>query len=162
MAVVDLDKGGRIPQGENVYLGPSLGWKRVDKPIDVEFVCTGPGGGVSIAAGFKGTLQMPAWLYIYSWAIQSDDLGSIEFDIFRISYEQAQAQANIDDPLYSIVGTDPPTLTAGRFAENILPDATTWTRNINQNDMLGIKVINTPAILRATIILRCMTIKGVW
>lgn len=160
--MVDLDKGGRIPQGDNVYLGPSLGWKRVDKPIDVEFVVQGPGGGAFISNGFKGTLQIPAWLYIYSWAIQSDDIGSVAFDLFRISYEQAQAQVAIDDPLWSIVGTDPPTLTAARFAEHVLPDNTSWERNLNQNDMLGVKCTGTPAIQRATIILRCMTIKGVW
>ncbi len=160
-AVIDLDKGGRIPQGENVYLGPSLGWKRVDKPIDVEFVLSG--GGSAIAPGFKGILQMPEWLYIYSWAIQSDQLGDIAFDVFRISYEQAQAQVPIDDPAWSIVGTDPPTMTAARFAEHILPTNTSWARDLAQNDMVGFKVTTPLTVLfRCSIILRCMTLKGVW
>ncbi len=157
---IDLDKGGRIPQGENVYLGPTLGWKRVDKPIDVEYAIARE--GAPIGPGFKLQLQMPEWLYIYSWAITSDLQGSIDFNVYRQSYADAQAQNPLVAVGNIINGTDPPTLTNAYFAENVLPVATTWTRNLDQNDFVGIEVRSVSTINRASLILRCMTLKGVW
>lgn len=158
-ANVDLDQGGRIPQISLVNLGPTIGWKRIDKPIDVEYCISG--GGSAIAPGFKLQLQMPEWLYIYSWAITSDQQGSIAFKVYRISYAQAQAQTPIVDPANIINGTDPPTMTNAYFAENVLPHPTTWSRHLNQNDFVGVEVTSPLSTLfRCSIILRCVTLKG--
>jgi len=158
--MVDLDQGGRIPQGERVALGPTLGWKLIDKPIDVEYAIARE--GAVIGPGFKLQLQMPEWLYIYSWAITSDEQGSIAFKVYRQSYTDAQAQNPLVVPGNIINGTDPPVMTNAYFAEHILGDVTSWDRNLDQNDFVGIEVDGVSSIQRCSLILRCMTLKGVW
>lgn len=154
---LDLDQSGRIPQVEKVYLGPTLGWRYIDKPIDVEFVISG--GGSQIAPGFKGILQMPEWLYVQQWILMSDQQGSMIMDVYKISLAQAAAQVPINNPAFSITGSEQPTILGG----NSYGTASTlagWNRNFDQNDILGFVVVNNTTLFRATLILECVTLKG--
>lgn len=151
MTVIDLDKGGRIPQTHRTYLGPTKGWVYTDEPTDIEWVTTA--GGQVINSGFKGVLIIPEWLIINSWLLMSDIQGSIVFDVWKISLATflAGTPPTVAD---SITGTDIPTLTNQYAAQGFA--LTGWTTEIKQNDVLGFNVISCVGISRITLSLLCI------
>lgn len=150
---IDLDKGGRIPQVLNTYVGPSVGWVPTDYPTSIEFLIDG--GGQTISTGFKGVLVIPFWLIINDWIIMSDVACSATIDIWKCP------QANYPPTIAnSITGSAIPTITSAVFAKSSV--LTGWNTEINQGDVLGINVSSLTAgtPIRITFVIECVRILG--
>lgn len=155
MSYVDLDKGGRIPQNVRTNLGPTIGWKITDSPVDIEFIMDGGGG--TIALGTKPSLIMADWLIVNNWTILSPTVGSIVIDVWSIPLDTYLA-GTLPTPADSICGSALPTLTAGVAAESAV--LTGWDTQINQNDVLTFHVNSISSLISATLILRCVRVLG--
>ncbi len=82
---LDFDKSGRVPQGVMTYLGPSLGFKSTDTPVNIEFsLCA----STVISAGLKGWLIIPDWLVIKQWVILANAPTSAVVDVWRIPFQK--------------------------------------------------------------------------
>lgn len=150
---VDLDKGGRIPQVTNVYLGPSVGWVPSDDPASIEYVIDG--NGQALGPGYKGFLVIPFWLIVNDWILGADVSCTAQMDVWRCT------QANYPPVVAnSIVGSAPPVLTAQSFAKS--STLTGWSIEINQGDVLGFNItsISVGAPTRLTLVLECVRILG--
>lgn len=159
LPVTDLDKSGNIPQIRNVYLGPTLGWRRVDSPLFIEYVIDG--GGSVIGPGYKAGLVIPSWAYAVSWNIFSNIQGSIVIDVWKLSQTAYLAPAGTGTPptvANTITGSDLPTLTNAYAAQGT--SLTGWTRNISQYDYMAFNINSCANIIRCTIVIECVTLKG--
>lgn len=155
MANIDLDKGGRIPQIVKTNVGPTLGWKMTDAPIDIEYVLDG--GGIPIVAGYKGSLIIPDWCVVNNWVLLSDLVGSIVIDVWKIPLATYLA-GTVPNSGNSITGTDIPTLSSQVARQSTL--LTGWTTQINQNDVLAFNVNSASGVQRVSLILQCVRIIG--
>ena len=148
--VVDLDKGGRQPQVVNTYLGPTKGWTSTDSPVDIEWVIEG--GGVLLPAGLKAPILSPDWLIINSWTILGYAVGSIVFDIYKITEAQYLA-GTIPSAGNSICGSAKPTLSSAVSGSS--STLTGWTTRINQNDVLALNIDSISSFTGISLILKC-------
>lgn len=153
--VVDLDKGGRIPQIHRSYLGPTKGWVMTDEPTDIEWVIDN--GGQEITAGFSGTLLIPEWLIIHNWFMMSDLLGSIELDIWKMSQDTIRA-GSFPSVANTIVGGNYPKIVAAK--QGYSATLTGWTTQIDQNDVLAFNVRSATQAVRVTTVLQCVRVIG--
>lgn len=149
--MVDLDQGGRIPQGVRTNLGPSIGWKLTDAPTDIEYVIGG--GSDTIAVGYKGGLIIPDWLHVNNWIVLAPNSGSIVIDVYKITLEEYLA-GTIPSAANSITGTDKPTLSADSAAQSFA--LTGWETRIDQNDFLGFNVDSCSGLVLCTLVIQCV------
>lgn len=157
MTILDLDKGGRIPQNVRTYLGPTKGWVMTDSPVNLEFPFSG-GGGV-IPTGVASPLVIPDWLYVYDWVVlsMSPSLASVQFDLWKTTLDIFLTGVQ-PTAANSITGTDKPRLVSQNANRSQL--LTGWNRDIDQNDVL-VPVLETATnAIVVTLILRCVRLKG--
>lgn len=155
--VVDLDKGGRIPQVVNTYAGPTKGWIQTDSPVDIQWMLEG--GGVVIPDGVKPPVQSPDWLVISSWIIYARQTGSIICDIWKVTQDEYLA-GTIPSVANSICGSAKPQMAAATSASS--STLTGWTTNIAQNDVLVLNIDSLSSLLGFTLVLKCQRIVGQW
>lgn len=150
---VDLDKGGRIPQVVNTYVGPSVGWVATDNPASIEYVIDGNGQSLSI--GYKGFLIIPFWLIINDWILGADVSCTAVMDVWKCT--QAQYPPTVAN---SITGIAQPQLSNQALAKS--STLTGWNIEINQGDVVGfdIQSISVGAPTRLTLVLECVRILG--
>ncbi len=148
---IDLDKGGRIPQTVRTYLGPSVGWKMTDSPIDYQY--TFDGGGSTPLVGTRGPLVVPDWATIFGWYILSTQTGSCAFDVRKITLESYLA-GTLPSGVDSICGGNYPTMTATTSAYST--SLTGWTTLIEQNDVLSFALSSISSVQQVTLVLRCV------
>lgn len=155
MSNIDLDKGGRIPQVVRTNLGPTIGWRHTDSPVDLEWTFDG-GTGV-VLAGQKPPLVMPDWLRPHDWIILSPTVGSVVIDLWRTPLATWLA-GTPPTSANSMTGTDVPTLTAqvAAYSEAL----TGWTMQINQNDVLVPNIVSISGLVYFTFIVRCVRVLG--
>lgn len=149
MTNVDLDQGGRRPQNVRTYLGPSMGWKQTDSPVDIEYAFEG-GGGI-ILPGAKPPILIPDWLTIFGWVLLSSASCSATVDVWKVTLDQYLA-GTIPSVANSITGTEIPTLTGSAAAGSTTLAG--WTKRINQNDVLAFSIDGNAS--SCTLILRCI------
>jgi len=151
----DLDQGGRIPQTIKTYVGPSIGWKLTDSPVDIEFIIDG--GGQTPQPGYKGHLLIPDWVYINNWILLSEVSGSCVIDVWKIPLSTFLA-GTAPAVTNSICGGNLPSLSnqVARQGTNI----SGWTTLISQNDIVGFNLNSVSTLLRVTVILQCVRIIG--
>lgn len=147
----DLDQGGGIPQVVRTYLGPSVGYKQTDSPVDIEYVISG-GGGLA-APGYQGALLIPDWLTIYGWTLLGDRSGSCVVDVWKTTKDLYIA-GHVPTVADTITGSSKPTVTAAVAAES--NTLTGWTTQINQNDVLAFNLDSVSSFFLITVILRCI------
>ena len=150
MSNIDLDKGGRQPQVVNTYLGPTKGWTSTDSPVDIEWVIEG--GGVLIPSGLKAPIISPDWLVINSWTILGYAVGSVIFDIYKVT-EAEYLAGTIPSVADSICGSAKPTLAAA--ASGSSSTLTGWTTRIDQNDVLALNIDSISSFTGLSLILKC-------
>lgn len=154
---VDLDKGGRIPQNIKTYLGPTLGWRMTDSPVDLEYTFQG-GGGLPLTGTYPPII-VPDWLFVYEWVILSEISGSCVIDVWKKPYTEWTGPLGTPPTVAnSITGTDKPTLTSAYGSSS--KALTGWTTQINQNDALVLNLESIALALKPTLILRCVRILG--
>lgn len=153
--VLDLDKGGRIPQVTPTYLGPTKGWVMTDAPTDIEFVING--GGLPITSGVKGALTIPEWVEVNSWVMLAQAVGDCQIDVWKITLDQYLA-GTIPTSANSITGSDVPTLSGQSAASSTA--LTGWTTSIAQNDVLVFNVTGAATLFLVTLVLKCVRLKG--
>jgi len=153
--MTDLDQGGRIPQTVRTYLGPTTGWKLTDAPINFNFVIDG--GGQLPSNGYKGQILSPDWCVIYSWILLSQTQGSCVIDVWKTTLDDYLA-GTPPTVANSITGSDLPTLTNAYAAQSTA--LTGWTKQINQNDVIGFNLDSASVLTNVTIILQGVRIIG--
>lgn len=153
--VLDLDQSGRIPQVERVYLGPTVGYKYVDNPVDIEFVIDG--AGAVPALGFRGTLISPMWLVVNNWVLLANQLGSCQLDVWKIPLADYLA-GTVPTAANSICGSELPSLASQVARQSSVLAG--WSTIINQNDVLGFNLNNAVGVLQLTLTLECVKIIG--
>lgn len=151
MSNIDLDKGGRLPQNVRTYLGPTVGWKSTDSPVDIEWSIEG-GGGL-IPSGVKPPLLIPDWLTISGWMIFSKESGSIEIDLYRVTSQQYLA-GTLPGPANTICPINKPSMSSAVAAQSSTIDG--WQTLINQNDVIVLDVTSVVALTNVTFVLRCI------
>lgn len=157
MSNVDLDKGGRIPQNVKTYLGPTIGWRMTDSPVDLEYTFEG-GGGIPLL-GTRPPIIVPDWLVVYEWVILSGISGSCVIDVWKKPYVDWIGPSGTPPTVAdSIAGSDKPTLTNAYGSNSIA--LTGWTTQINQNDALVFNLESISLLTSPTLILRCVRILG--
>lgn len=151
---IDLDQGGRIPQINRTYLGPSHGWILTDEPTDIEFVMDG--AGATPLVGNRGFLVIPQWVTIVDWLLIGAQQGSIVVDIWKAPLS-AVLTGHIMGPADSICGGNLPTLSNQSAAQG---SPTNWNTLINQNDVLAFNINSVNALTQVSIILQCVRLLG--
>jgi hypothetical protein len=117
-------------------------------PSGVSVVIGTPGGG-AIAPGTKMYIPVPKAFTITGWIVAADQAGSIVFDVY------ADAYANFPpDAADSIVGSEPPSLSAQQIARDL--SLTTWTADIDEGDVLAIVVDSASTVECVTLTLTAM------
>jgi hypothetical protein len=154
---IDLDKGGRTPQGVMTNLGPTTGWKLTDAPTDIEFCMFGT---AALGVGLKGFIIVPDFVVINNWVILADTITTCIIDIWRTPLS-AYLLGSPPNSTNSICGGTPPQMSA--VASQGSPVG--WqTQNglvvLNQNDVLGINLSSNTAATKITLILQCVRILG--
>jgi len=147
----DLDKSGGLPQNIRTALGPSVGSKITNSPVDIEWAFEGGGG--AILTGQRPPIIIPDWLTINSWYILAPIVGSVVIDVWKIS-GSLYLNGTVPTSANSIVGTDKPTLTTGTSAYSTA--LTGWTKQINQNDVLVPNIQSLTGLTAVSLILRCI------
>ena len=155
MPDLDLDKGGRIPQSNRTYLGPTKGWVLTDQPTDIEFVLDGAGGAPLV--GNRGYLLIPQWVQVVGWVLCADRVGSIVVNVWKLPLTTVLA-GTVPSAANSICGTDLPTLASQSSAQSLA--LTGWTINIDQNDILCFNINSVSVVTQVTLILQCVRLKG--
>ena len=151
MSNIDLDQGGRIPQVLRTYLGPTVGYKQTDSPVDIEFMIDGSGSPPLI--GDYPALLIPDWLTIYEWVILGDQSGSCVVDIWKVTLDQYLA-GTVPTVANTITGSVKPTV-SGAVADSGTT-LTGWTTQINQNDVIVFNVDSLTSFNWIHVILRCI------
>lgn len=151
---LDLDKGGRIPQVHQTYLGPSLGWIYTDEPTDIEFLISASAG---ISPGLKGYLTCPNFLLLNSWTVLGNAAGSIVIDIWKVSLAQFLASGP-PTAANSITALTPPTLVDQSAAQSF--SFPLWTVQFAQNDVFAFNIKSVSGLARCTLVLNCIRAYG--
>ncbi len=102
------------------------------------------GGGVPIAAGYSGIVEVPFDCYITRATMLADVAGSIVIDVRKTSY------ANFPpDPADSIVASAPPTLAAQQASQDAT--LTGWTVLLRKGDLLAFYVVGLTTVTKVTL-----------
>lgn len=104
------------------------------------------GGGVAIATGSKGFIQVPFSCKITGWTILADQSASMVVDI------KAQTVATwpaTSTTTASIAGSDKPTLATKKINKSVA--LTGWTTAVSEGDLLEFNVDSCATITRATV-----------
>jgi hypothetical protein len=110
------------------------------QPLAIPFIIDG--SSFAITAGGKGYIQIPFNCLITSVTMLADQNGSIVVDIQKGTYSGFATTT-------SIVGSYPPTITAGnKYTDSSLLG---WTKVINTNDILYYSVTSASTVTRVTV-----------
>jgi len=105
------------------------------------------GGGSAITTGQKGHLEIPFKCEIQRVTLLADQSGSIVIDIWKDTYANFPP---IDAD--SITSATPPTISAAQKAQD--STLTSWTKTINEGDILAFNVDSAATITRVVIVLK--------
>ena len=105
------------------------------------------GGGSAITTGQKGHLEIPFKCEIQRATLLADQSGSIVIDIWKDTY--ANFPPTDAD---SITSATPPTISAAQKAQD--STLTSWTKTINEGDILAFNVDSAATITRVVIVLK--------
>lgn len=152
--VVDLDQGGRRPQGHRTYLGPSLGWCLTDEPTYVEVVI---GSGAVLQTGVKGYAVMKEYLIIHDWVLLSNAAGNVIMDIWKLPLATVLA-GTLPSASNSITGTNKPQLSSQFAASSAV--LSNWNTLLEPDDVLAFNVDLALVLTRVSLILRCTRLLG--
>jgi hypothetical protein len=151
MSNIDLDKGGRVPQNVLTYLGPSVGWKSTDSPVDIEWSVEG--GGSLLPSGVKPPVLIPDWLIILGWSIFAKETGNIVFDLYKVS-EQTYLAGTLPGPSNTICPVNKPSMTNAVAVTS--SNLSGWNVMIDQNDVLVLDVTSVTVLTSVTFVLKCV------
>jgi hypothetical protein len=104
------------------------------------------GGTNVLTTGVKGYIWCPYAGNVQAWYVVADQAGSIVMDVWKVAGPAIPTGAN------SIVGADPPTLTAQQAASNTT--LTLWTLPVSVGDMFGFSITSVSTIKRVTLVVR--------
>jgi len=104
------------------------------------------GGSNVLTTGTKGYIWCPYAGTVQSWYVVADQVGSVVMDVWKTVGPAIPTGAN------SIVGADPPTLTAQQAASNTT--LTLWTLPVSVGDMFGFSITSVSTIKRVTLVVR--------
>lgn len=127
----------------SVYNGTS--WSSGFMDSTIAFVIDG--GGVEIADGVAGDLQVDYDCTITAWTLLADQSGSIQIDIWKSTY--AGFPPTVGN---SITGSSKPTITATNKATSTT--LTGWVTAIASGDVLRYNVDSCNAIQRCTVAMK--------
>ncbi len=147
----DLDQGGGLPQNIKTNLGPTVGSKITNSPVDIEWLFDG-GGGL-LLLGQRAPLIVPDWLTINAWFLLSPIVGSVQIDVWKVSGAN-YLNGILPNAGNSICGSEIPTLTAGTSASSAALAG--WTKIISQNDVLVPSILSVANLTQVSLILRCI------
>lgn len=128
-------------------------WGEPDR-MNARFVTIGAtfdGLGSVITPGTVCYVVMPHTCTLSAWTLVSDQTGSMVVDVWKVAYGSFP-------PLVAntIVGADPPTITASRTGQNQAISA--WTMAVTANDAFAFSVTSCSSITRATLSLRAIVV----
>lgn len=127
----------------SVYNGTS--WSSGFMDSTITFILDG--GGVEIADGVAGDLQIDYDCTIVSWTLLADQSGSIQVDIWKSTY--AGFPPTVGN---SITGSSKPTITTANKATS--STLTGWVTSIASGDVLRYNVDSCNAIQRCTVAMK--------
>jgi len=102
------------------------------------------GGGIAIAAGIKGDLEIPFDCVLLRSTLLADQVGSIVVDVWKDTFA-AYPPTVVD----SITGGNPPTITAANKSQDTV--LTGWTLPIAAGSIIRINVNSAATITRCTL-----------
>jgi hypothetical protein len=111
------------------------------------FGITIDGGGSPITTGYKGDVQVPYDCVITGWTLTSDQIGSIQIDVWDCIYANYAPIASD-----SICGAVRPNITIGRKATDSA--LVGWDKQVSNGDILAFNVDSCDTITRATLVIR--------
>lgn len=103
------------------------------------------GDGAAITTGIKGHVVIDADYTVTGWTVITDQTGSITVDVNRATFTNFPTTS-------SIAGTELPSVTSGRKAEDL--GLTTWTTTLNARDILEFEVDSATTVQLVTVALR--------
>ncbi len=103
-------------------------------------------GSQDITTGSKGFLHLDVSGTIESWAVLSEQTGNIAVDIQKTTYD------NYPNNFTSMVGSEFPRLISQ--SKNKDDNLTTWTKQVNANDVLNFRVLSCSGIRKCTVTLK--------
>ena len=103
------------------------------------------GDGAAITTGIKGHVVIDADYTVTGWTVITDQTGSITVDVNRATFTDFPTTS-------SIAGTELPTVTSGRKAEDL--SLSTWTTTLNARDILEFEVDSASTVELVTVALR--------
>lgn len=103
-------------------------------------------GSQDITVGSKGFLHLDVSGTIESWAVLSEQTGSIAVDIQKTTYD------DYPNNFTSMVGSEYPRMISQ--SKNKDDNLTTWTKQVNANDVLDFRVLSCSGIRKCTVTLK--------
>jgi hypothetical protein len=103
------------------------------------------GGGAEIVFGDKGEIQIPFPCQIVAATMFSPDIGSVQVDIKKCSFNNYPS-------FTSICGSTKPTITSAYSVQDT--SLTGWTTTINDGDILRYSIVSVSNVFRLTISLK--------
>lgn len=131
------------PSAGSVFFGVAMA-TTADLTRTINFVLDN--GSFDITPGSKGQLGIDVTGRIESWALVSEDTGSIVIDIRKDRY------LTFPDNLTSIVGSEYPRLS--NQSKNRDEDLQTWNTTITAGDILDFNVVSCSGITKCSLFLR--------
>jgi hypothetical protein len=129
--------GSWLDQGTSTWSGNNRGTS--DNPAIVGLTYVIDGSGAVIKTGAAGMIQVPFAATITGWTVVADQVGSVQLDVRRATYANLPTTA-------SLVGADPPVLSAAQKNQNTAVSA--WTTALAAGDWLAISVTSATTVTR--------------
>lgn len=118
-------------------------------PGAIEYVLDG--GNIVLNPGMKGFIAVPFNATITSVSVFGDRIGSTAVDIWKCSFAQFDGFLTHPSVADSIVGLNPPVISAGTKYQNMTLSG--WTIGLTNGDILAFSVGSTIAFQKLTVVL---------